>query len=305
MRESERSTEMNEENGGAPAATVRGGRLRRGWLALRHLGLYGGLATATGVAVLTVGGIALASNQGSAPAIKACYQPSSGPSTLKRIASTVKCPSGYSSLTWNQTGPAGPQGPQGPRGATGPQGTTGPTGPTGATGQPGPPGVATGTDGSNIGPITLGTSNSPQPLVSTQPVTVAGSYYVSASITVYIDAHDSIYCYVNGSPILTQAGLATDAEYYSMAVVGAAYLAVGAEPQVLCSDTNADSATAFLGGSMTATLINNPVQPGEALPLIRSGQITRPRDLPLPRTAGRNEHPASRERRVTVASKES
>ncbi len=52
--------------------------------------------------------------------ITACYKPSDG--KLFVIDSNSTCPSGTTSLTWNQTGP------QGPTGATGPQGPAGVSG---------------------------------------------------------------------------------------------------------------------------------------------------------------------------------
>jgi hypothetical protein len=91
--------------------------------------------------VASVGAVATAV-QASIPdgnTIHACYD---GGGVLK-VSSTGQCPSGFTSLSWSQTGPTGPQGPagaDGAQGATGDRGPQGDTGPTGATGPQGPAG---------------------------------------------------------------------------------------------------------------------------------------------------------------------
>lgn len=110
------------------------------------------LAAGLAVALAAVGGTAFGAVSSSIPdgsgVIHGCYD-SGG--NLKVIDTTVTstCPKGYSSVNWNQTGPAGAAGPagpagptgstgpQGPQGAKGPQGDTGPAGPQGPTGAPG------------------------------------------------------------------------------------------------------------------------------------------------------------------------
>ena len=89
------------------------------------------VATAIVVASLTAG-VSYASIPDSGGVIHGCYKPSNKATPLKVIdtARTSKCPNGYDSIVWNQTGPQGPVGPQGQTGATG------------ATGQQGPPGPA-------------------------------------------------------------------------------------------------------------------------------------------------------------------
>jgi hypothetical protein len=92
-------------------------------------------------------------------------------------------PSGYTKVTWSQTGPQGATGPTGATGATGPTGATGATGPqgaTGATGSQGPTG-ATGPEGPQgiQGPPGVAVEKVVTTLVnaavlsSTSPVTVA------------------------------------------------------------------------------------------------------------------------------------
>jgi hypothetical protein len=86
--------------------------------------------------------------------IHGCYD--SGGSLKVIDTSTVQtCPKGYTSLTWNQTGPqgntgvSGPAGPKGDTGAIGPQGPAGPQGPQGLQGVQGSPGAA-GVSGYNV-----------------------------------------------------------------------------------------------------------------------------------------------------------
>jgi hypothetical protein len=72
------------------------------------------LAAAAVVTVLLVGGIAWASIPGPDGVIHGCYKtnnPSKG--TVVVVDDTASCPSGYTTLNWNQTGPAGPAGADG------------------------------------------------------------------------------------------------------------------------------------------------------------------------------------------------
>ena len=91
-----------------PSAWVRTRRGRVGLLA----GLVGVMVVGSGVAYAT----------GSLPVdgagvIHGCY--SSGGSFKVSTTSAPTCPSGYTALNFNQTGPQGPQGTTGPVGATG------------------------------------------------------------------------------------------------------------------------------------------------------------------------------------------
>ena len=112
--------------------------------------LFPGRARLVALAALAVGlaaaGIAYASIPDAAGIIHGCYAPSgamsSGGTALKVVDSPYACPTGQTSLTWNQTGPQGPVGPAGPRGSTGPTGATGATGPSGPAGPTGPAGPA-------------------------------------------------------------------------------------------------------------------------------------------------------------------
>ncbi len=102
--------------------------------------------------IATGGGIAWASGAlggvpDSAGVIHACYVTTP---TLKSVilidpSKGTTCPTGFTALTFNQTGPIGPQGPQGIQGQQGTQGDVGQpglTGATGGTGATGPAGAA-------------------------------------------------------------------------------------------------------------------------------------------------------------------
>jgi Collagen triple helix repeat (20 copies) len=105
-----------------------------------------GLLAAGGltVALVALGGTALAANAGGSPVsstgvITGCYSMPNGNGTSQLTLQNggTSCPKGMSAISWNQTGPQGPAGPTGPTGATGATGATGPTGPAGVQGVPG------------------------------------------------------------------------------------------------------------------------------------------------------------------------
>ena len=147
-----------------PSAWVRTRRGRVGLLA----GLVGVMVVGSGVAYAT----------GSLPVdgagvIHGCY--SSGGSFKVSTTSAPTCPSGYTALNFNQTGPQGPQGTTGPVGATGATGATGTTGPVGATG-------ATGT----TGPV--GATGATGGLTKTYRVTQYGTATGAAVGSIYTDS---------------------------------------------------------------------------------------------------------------------
>src|SRR6266498_3148871 len=72
------------------------------------------------VAAMLVGGIAYASIPGPDGVVHGCYKntnPAQG--ALIAVDSSSSCPSGYTSLNWNQTGPQGAPGPAGTNGVSG------------------------------------------------------------------------------------------------------------------------------------------------------------------------------------------
>lgn len=111
-------------------------------------------ATATGIALLMLPGMAAASIPSGDQVFTACMLKDVG--TVRLIDPSLParnllghCSRVESQVHWNAQGPAGPQGPKGDTGATGPQGPqgdTGPQGPAGDKGATGPQGPA-GADG--------------------------------------------------------------------------------------------------------------------------------------------------------------
>lgn len=100
--------------------------------------------TAAPVAVIVIGGVAVAAIPNSDGVIHACYT-KTGSSLRVYDPTNTKCSSNEVALSWNQKGPAGPTGaagPAGPKGETGAAGPAGPAGPAGAKGDTGPAGPA-------------------------------------------------------------------------------------------------------------------------------------------------------------------
>jgi hypothetical protein len=183
-----------------------------------------GAAVATGL-VAVGGGVAALADTGGIPGadgvIHGCYLTTT--TSLRSfflVASGTSCPSGYTALAFNQTGPQGPQGVPGPKGDTGATGATGAAGPTGATGSQGPAGPpgATGPQGpagpagtSGLGHAYTVTANGAGSVDSTDPLTVAslqlpaGNYAVSGQAQ--ISNHDgdpqvaSCHIQLNGADV--------------------------------------------------------------------------------------------------------
>ena len=107
---------------------------------------------------------------GSDGIIHGCYVSGASLRTLYLIDPSTgqHCPTGYSPLSFNQTGPRGPVGPQGP---TGPQGATGATGPQGIQGPPG----ADGADGADGAPGAPGATGPAGPAGTSAVYTAGGS----------------------------------------------------------------------------------------------------------------------------------
>lgn len=288
------------------------------------------------VAVLGVaatGGIALASSSTSSSAeIRACYKPGTDPAELKVLTSDkASCPSGDTTITWNQLGPQGPKGdtgPQGPKGATGatgekgatgatgpagPKGATGdtgatgaagpigatgaqgPAGATGATGDTGPAGPAgpagaagdtgpagpagpTGATGATgpAGPSGSATgyftsSDTPTVVDSTivnvmagTPVTTAGTYYVTANPTLYVEAGNYAGCAIadsegdiGGAPALAGSAGTTAYSYDPVPLTAELTLAAGDYPVIECQGVADDGNTSFDFGSMSSILVTS------------------------------------------------
>ena len=76
----------------------------------RRLGIAAVTVTSAALAILGVGGGALASNVAAPGQIKACYKTGTTLPPLTHIATSGKCPTGNSTLIWNKVGPQGPAG---------------------------------------------------------------------------------------------------------------------------------------------------------------------------------------------------
>jgi hypothetical protein len=213
------------------------------------------LASCAAMAVLSTGGHAQASQiaaqpagQASNAAIKACYQTSASPSTLKHVPSSAKCPSGYSSLTWNQVGP---------KGATGPKG---PTGPPGATGPQGPAGISMGTSGSSTTSVPLDQAAVLTPVMSAAVAPASGTYYVSASVQLIVGQGDTVTCilYDNGvQGSFATVGPVASASYETIPLTAAMTISAGDKPAVYCADYTSSTGTSFYDGGITGTLITS------------------------------------------------
>jgi hypothetical protein len=241
---------------------------------IRRMGTTGAIAVIGSAAVLGGGGVALASNVASVPAtITGCYKTGSAPTALDRVNNGASCPKGYTKLVWNLQGPAGPRGatgatgakgttgPEGAEGAAGPQGLTGPQGAAGATGAAGPTGPqgpagnpATAYGKSGYGDIAL-TSTQDTKVVTTSPVTVAGTYLVTGALTVWLDNDDWVECFVdNGQAFVDEIGPSAQDQFYSMSVDDEVTVAAGQTIAIDCRGGGADSETSFTDGAVSAVL---------------------------------------------------
>jgi hypothetical protein len=229
------------------------GRLRRGalWTAV------------AGLVVVATGGVALPSDAATpATQIQACFPTANNPAPLEVLhVAGSHCASGFSTLTWNITGPLGIPGPTG---ATGPQGVPGPQGPAGP---PGPGGSATGvTAASTEGPFLRGSAS--VTLLTSPAVQTTGTYFVNASLSFQVGGGDTVFCEFAPSSLestVEQVESPTVTSYENMALTGAVSLSAGQEVTVACSNlATTTSNTAFAEGDLNAVLISNTSPVGSA-----------------------------------------
>jgi hypothetical protein len=235
---------------------------------IRRMGTTGAIAVVAIALLAGGGGVALASNSASTPAtITACYKTGSAPTALDRVNNGASCARGYTKLVWNLQGPAGPRGATGAKGATGPKGATGAAGSKGATGATGargatgpqgpagPAGSPAGAYGTVNGAISLSDGQAHAVLTSS-PVTVAGTYLVTASITMLVSTGDYVGCYVaNGAGSLNEIGPSAADQYYSMSVEDEVTVTAGQQIPIECEDENSSPGTYFANGTIGAVLI--------------------------------------------------
>ena len=189
------------------------------------------------LAVLGVGGVALASNTASTGQIKACYKTGTTLPPLDHIATSRTCPTGDTSLTWNKVGRQGPQGVQGP------------------------PGVSVGASGTSETSVPLHQANTLVPVLSAAPVPDSGTYYVNASAMLVVAQGDTVVCILadNGNAVgaFATVGPVANQTYETVPLSEAISLSAGDTPQVLCSDYTSNSGTSFYDGGITSVLINS------------------------------------------------
>lgn len=190
-------------------------------------------ASCAALTVLTVGSGAMASSNGTTTSqIKACYKTSGSLPPLDHVATTGKCPTGDSTLTWNKAGRRGPAG------------------------------LSTGISASSSTGVALNTGvNNFVQVLSTPPAPANGTYYISASAMVYIGQGDGVDCILSdaqGLPgIFADVDPVGNSTFETLPVDQAVPLTAGETLQLVCGDYTANGATAFYDGGMTGTLISS------------------------------------------------
>ena len=200
----------------------------------RRLGIAAVTVTSAALAILGVGGGALASNVAAPGQIKACYKTGATLPPLTHIATSGKCPTGNSALIWNKVGPQGPQGPAG---------------------------VSAGTSGTSGTSVPLNEAQVLVPVLSAAAAPASGTYYVNASVMLVVAQGDTVACIlaVNGAttgPFAT-VGPAANQTYETIPLSEAVSLQAGQAPEVECTDYTANSSTSFYDGGITSVLISS------------------------------------------------
>lgn len=88
----------------------------------------------------------------------------------------------------------------------------------------------------------------------------SGVYYITASATISVASGDMVACAAVPNQIEAQTaqfGAPSAAITTPLAVNGALSLSAGQAPSIICIDANSNQNTAFLAGSMNATLISS------------------------------------------------
>ena len=160
-------------------------------------------------------------------------------------------------------GVAGPQGPQGIQGSQGLQGQQGLQGPQGFQGLQGPQGVQ-GPAGMSLGTYDYGVSAylpaQPGYLIAENPIQTSGTYFVSASSLLVIDANDgAAYCYdaIRSNPYPRQYGGSNFANYTQQAsITDAVYVNAGDAIQLWCYSSYGDGYSYVYNADLTSILIN-------------------------------------------------
>lgn len=177
-----------------------------------------------------------------------CVNNSTG--AIRIVQSSTTCKSTEHKIHWNQVGPPGPRGPRGPQGAQGPPGPQG------------PPGISVGysvtvAPGTDI-PITA-----PFPgtfITQTNPITTAGTYFISAQVLPYVEAGDEyVFCYdaLGSTEAASQwGGSYQSANYAEASISDVLFINAGDTVQLWCETGGTNGSHAF-NAAITATLINS------------------------------------------------
>ena len=217
----------------------------------------GVLAAGVALAVLATGGVAVASDSvaGGTTAtktIRGCCQPGTSIAALQVVTRLhSSCPKGDKRLTWNKVGPQGPQGIQGEQGPQGIQGGQGPQGPAG---------ISTGVTAGKNTSVPIDSNTTPVTVLTAPAVPTTGVYYITASITVNVTGGDIVACAAipgQTEPQTTQFGAPSATISASRAVNGALFIDAGQTPSIICIDANSNPNSAYLEGSLNATLISS------------------------------------------------
>lgn len=172
----------------------------------------------------------------------ACVNNTSGALTI--VSKTTQCPTGTHKIQWNQQGPIGPQGPQG---AQGPQG---------------PAGVSQGyfTSAGNV-PISS-PNQTLVPVVKTVPLTVSGTYIVTATEMAIVAAGDTVACIVTSADgvsgnLFGTVGPVSNQQYATITVTDRVTVGAGDQLQLSCTGYNNNTTTISYNSGISAILLNS------------------------------------------------
>lgn len=204
-----------------------------------------GVAVAVAMsAILAGGGAALAVTRApaSSSTIAACYLNTTAPgkAVLEHIASNGSCPHGYKKITWNAQGPQG---------------------------NPGQPGVTDGLTDTNLDTVNLPIANSLFTVLTSPAAPVTGVYYVSANLTMQVDAGVEIGCYSpqQSNDYVASATQGSTTGFIVLPVNFDVMLKAGATTDVVCEVSAANGAQ-FNSGYFNAILVNHTTSADVARP---------------------------------------
>jgi hypothetical protein len=160
-------------------------------------------------------------------------------------------------VTLGAAGPQGSQGPQGLQGLQGPQGLQGIQGQQGTQGPQGPAGMAVGNYDYGVSTYIPG---QPGYRIAENLIQTSGTYFVSASALLGIDASDgAAYCYdeIRSYPVPRLYGGSNMAGSYQQAsITDAVYVNAGDAIQLWCYGYYGDGYSSVYNAELTSILIN-------------------------------------------------